>query len=433
MLNPLKRKTIQAYLSPLRKCQGEQGAVAKPAASTFGPPDENNELKPGTLEHTLYALKFASQAQRPTNPAAITLRILWQLNNPFVNPSTEVQHAYQRELIARFAAVNSAEAWTNLAGQAAAALQPLLRKTVDADGKRRTSCNLRELARDATMKTTLYWLFGVDDASPAMVTYLGSEIHRLAEGKRHFDKGAGGRWPEKFPLDLRQSAQRVRDASRDACRSVKDSSRLMKELICSVSGTQDDYNPVNLIKPAFDLPWRATYYALISVLQGPPSRIQYLKALRDCKPQDQPSMGARAVAYEILRLYPPIRRVRRDIVEKVDIEAVQRDARYWGPTAGLFDPSRFLDVHGNIDSSRTSATNAWLPFGAGNMKCPAANGFAVRLFVVLTGEILRQLFPEDQCLEWSIDGPEWYASDKNGDTLRPGRDEYGSIWLTVCH
>ncbi len=72
-----------------------------------------------------------------------------------------------------------------------------------------------------------------------------------------------------------------------------------------------------------------------------------------------------------------------------------------------------------------------MPFAAGTMKCPSAGGYSARLILVIVGEVLRQLFPDDRPPHWRLDGPEWDTSAENGNTLRAGRDEYGSVRVVV--
>lgn len=168
---------------------------------------------------------------------------------------------------------------------------------------------------------------------------------------------------------------------------------------------------------------------MLAVLQCGPSRPEHVVTLRNSQPHLQPSVAVLAIAYASLRLYPPIKRVRRD--HRVDIEHIQPNPRYWGTSASTFDPSRLIDKRGRLDTSLMGSGSAWMPFAAGRMKCPSANGYFARLMIVIVGEILRQLLPNGRGLDWNLCGPEWLASDHDGDTLRAGRDEYSSVRLTV--
>lgn len=378
------------------------------------------------LEDTLRALMSTSLAARASKLGTNTLKNLWRLNNPFVSDSVELQQAYKQELMSAFGKTNG-EAWTAIAHTVAQSLQPHLRRVKGADGASCVVANVRDVSRDVTLAAILQGLFGIDNVAPELLSYIGNEIHRLTVGKKQFDTGAVN--PDLLPQELQRAADRLIDKLRDLFSVAKESSPLAKRLLCSVSGSPADFNPLNLVIPAFEAPWRATYYTLLATLQSNPSRPADLLTLRDCVPHIQPPPAALAVAYESLRLYPPIRRVRRD--RRVDIETIQRDPKYWGPTAGGFDPSRFLDENGRIKSSMVGPGSAWMPFAVGKMKCPSAGGYSARLILVIVGEVLRRLFLDDCSPQWHLDGPEWDTSARNGDTLRAGRDGYASVRVVV--
>ena len=387
---------------------------------------EKSPTSGDALEDTLRALNDTSLAARVSKLGTKTLKNLWRLNNPFVSVSIELQHAYKQELMSTFGKTNG-EAWSAIAHTVAQSLQPHLRRMEGVDGASYVVSNVRDVSRDVTLAAILQGLFGIDKIAPELLSYIGNEIHRLTVGKKQFDAGAVN--PDLLPQDLQRAADRLIDKLRDLFSEAKESSQLARRLLCSVSGSPDDFNPLNLVIPAFEAPWRATYYTLLATLQFGPTRPANLLTLRDCVPHLRPHPAALAVAYESLRLYPPIRRVRRD--GRVDIEAIQRDPKYWGPTAGRYDPSRFLDENGKIKGSLIGPGSAWMPFAVGAMKCPTAGGYSARLIIVIVGEILRQLFPDDRPPHWHLDGPEWDTSAKNGNTLRAGRDEYASVRVVV--
>ena len=378
------------------------------------------------LEETLCALTSTSLAARASKLGTNTLKNLWRLNNPFVSDSVELQQAYKRELMNTFANTN-AGAWTAIAHTVAQSLRPHLRRIESVDGASCVVSNVKDVSRDVTLAAILQGLFGIDNVAPELLSYIGNEIHRLTVGKKQFDAGAAN--PDLLPQDLQRAADRLIDKLRDLFSEAKESSQLARRLLCSVSGSPNDFNPLNLVIPAFEAPWRAIYYTLLATLQSGPTRPGNLLTLRECLPHLQPPPAALAVVYESLRLYPPIRRVRRD--RRVDIEAIQRDPKYWGPTAGGYDPSRFLDTNGNIKGSLVGPGSAWMPFAIGTMKCPSAGGYSARLILVIVGEVLRQLFPDYCPPHWHLDGPEWDTPEKNGDTLRAGRDEYASVRVVI--
>ena len=378
------------------------------------------------LEDTIRALTSTSLAGRASKLGTNTLKNLWRLNNPFVSDSVELQQAYKQELMSTFGKTNG-DAWTAIAHTVAHSLKTHLRRMEGGDGALYVVCNIKDVSRDVTLAAILQGLFGIDNVAPELLSYIGNEIHRLTVGKKQFDAGAVN--PNLLPRDLQRAADRLIGKLRELFSEAKESSQLARRLLCSVSGSPADFNPLNLVIPAFEAPWRVTYYTLLATLQCGPTRPANLLTLRDCVPHLPPPPAALAVAYESLRLYPPIRRVRRDRL--VDIEAIQRDPKYWGPTAGGYDPSRFLDEKGKIIGSLVGSGSAWMPFAVGRMKCPSAGGYSARLILVIVGEVLRQLFLDDCSPHWYLDGPEWDTSARNGDTLRAGRDEYASVRVVV--
>jgi hypothetical protein len=74
----------------------------------------------------------------------------------------------------------------------------------------------------------------------------------LTVGKKQYDAGASKH--EDLPQDLQRAAERLIDSLRDLFRDAKDSNRLPRVLLCSVSGGPDNFNPLDLAIPAFEAP-----------------------------------------------------------------------------------------------------------------------------------------------------------------------------------
>ncbi|KAE8151063.1 cytochrome P450 [Aspergillus avenaceus] len=373
------------------------------------------------LEATLNALQDSTIAIRASKAGSATLKNLWRLNNPFVSDSPELQQAYRRALMKTFSKTDN-NAWAAIARSAAVSLEPFLRHRYD-NGTYTITANVKDISRHVALVAVLKGLFDIDHVPTDTLMYIGSEIHRLTVGKKQYDAGASR--PDDLPQDLQRAADRLIDILRGVFSEAKESNELARTILCSVSGTPDHFNPLDLVIPAFEAPWRGVYYTLLAVLQPGLSKPDAVLALRDSAADRPPSPAALAIAYESLRLYPPIRRVRRE--QRVDIEAVQRDPQYWGPTADTFDPWRFLDGKGEINTTLIGPGSAWMPFAVGAMKCPSAGGYSARMIAVLAGEVLRQLFPGTDRPQWTMDGPEWDSAARTGQALRAGRDEYASV------
>lgn len=241
---------------------------------------------------------------------------------------------------------------------------------------------------------------------------------------------------EVLPQYLRVRADQLIDKVYDIFSDVGSTSTLARALLCAAEDNgdvaEDDderedngdpSNPLNLIIPAFESPWRAIFYTLLAILQKPPDHCSDLMTLRECVPSSPPTNAAISIARESLRLYPPVRRIRREY--QVDVEHIQRNTKYWGNSALRFDASRWLDEQGEILHSP-----AWLPFADGSMKCPSANrGYSERLILTIVGEMLRQFFPAGIQPRWRLEGKEWDESARRGEVLRSGREQYVGVKL----
>ena len=334
--------------------------------------------------------------------------------------------AYRRALAKHFSTRDSAT-WTRAACAVARIIKLHSQSQLSLDSKGRARFNLKQVSRDATLAAGLQDLFDIRDVPLERLQYLGETVHRLTVGKKKIDTNTAP--PDLKAEDLERAAEPLIDNLQDLFRDATQSSFLAKYILCEVSGSPQEYNPLNLIIPIFEAPWRVTYYTLLSILQPGPSNPKYVKALRDCRPEKLPPPGTLAIIYESLRLYPPIRRVRRD--ERVDIETVMRDPQYWGPTATKFDPARFLDKNGNVDRSLITPGSAWMPFAVGSMRCPTMTGYSARMMTVIVGEVLRRIFSSDEKLWWDFEGDEWDHPAQIGEPLRAGREQYGRVNLVV--
>jgi cytochrome P450 len=238
---------------------------------------------------------------------------------------------------------------------------------------------------------------------------------------------------EDLPADLRNAADRLIQDLQKLFKDVDQSSPLAFQVLSESADIPGSINPLNLLIPAFEAPWRATYYTLLALLQTRnEGRSEDINALRNRKDVVDFKPRALAVVYESLRLYPPIRRVRRQ--KRVDIEFVQRHPLYWGPNAGVWDSTRFLDEENNIQGSILRSGAAWMPFAIGSLKCPSANRYSAQLIVLVVGEVLRQIMPGQdakQNLRWRLQGPEWEATGPVNGLLRAGREEYGNVKAVV--
>lgn len=386
---------------------------------------------------------FLAEA-RAASAASVSFKVTFRLDNPFVCGFEDVRQAYRQALMKTFTKIDG-DAWVAIARSVSNSVQSLIHSGKALDGSTVLRANVMEMSRRASLAAVLKALFDIDHVPENMLAYLGFEINRLSVWKKHLDAGSSS--SDAVPEAFLQSMDRLISCLRGLFSEAKETNDLARLILCSVSGSPEAFNPLNLVIPAFEGPWRTIFYTLLAVLQQGPAGIDDLLSLRDLPAWQRPPPRVKGVVFESLRLYPPIRRMRMskkanirgafgmgriiDIDQKIDAEAILRNSKYWGPTAAEWGLSRFLRMDGGLDSSVLSPSTGWIPFAAGGMKCPSAGGFSVRLTAVIVGELLRQIFPRHDQPQWYLDGPEWDSSSEAGQILRSGRDEYSSVDVVV--
>lgn len=316
--------------------------------------------------------------------------------------------------------------------------------------------NLQDVSRDVTLAAVLRALFGIVGVDSALLTHIGTEIQDLFLAKKAFDSSCQP--DDHIPISLRQRADTLIATLRTLLETVGSddsaSRGLVKDLLYADFEDVDQgqaANPLSLVIPAFESTWRVVFYTLLATLRSHPAAPyapypagvysrgtnsqhhyphRYISALHGFHPENaiKPPALVQAIISETLRLYPPIRRIRRavnpaspDKTAVVDIEQIQRDEKYWGSSALDFVPERFLvaagpgceltfrvpvvldgpagDRRGAGEGEKISdAREAWLPFSMGNMQCPTAKGYGVKMVATVVGAVLRGVFPSDSIL-----------------------------------
>ena len=103
---------------------------------------------------------------------------------------------------------------------------------------------------------------------------------------------------------------------------------------------------------------------------------------------------------EALRLYPPTRRIYREILPALEtnarvvaanIEACHRRTSIWGPDSDQFNPGRWINT---TEEMRL----AFMPFGSQPFVCPAKPEYAPGMIRLLVANLVRNISPQ----EWSL-------------------------------
>ncbi|KAF8875703.1 hypothetical protein BD779DRAFT_1613394 [Infundibulicybe gibba] len=150
-------------------------------------------------------------------------------------------------------------------------------------------------------------------------------------------------------------------------------------------------NPLDFVIPVWETFWRVVAIAVYHALQDPQARLIFSQ-LNDNPTEAQfqaifTSPSAQNFISEIMRLYPPSKRISRAeyvrgpvLSEAADMETILRSPEIWGPDAHIFNPARF----------RGRGEDGMDAFGYGNLRCPAAKWAPVAAGVV-TAAIVQRL------------------------------------------
>ncbi|KAL9580935.1 MAG: hypothetical protein Q9212_004196 [Teloschistes hypoglaucus] len=229
-----------------------------------------------------------------------------------------------------------------------------------------------------------------------------------------------------------------------------------KELFESL-GLQSDSakkNPLNTLLPVYETLWRVVTHCIIEVVFRPSARPDWLPLLGDFL-QDltrtsfmKRSPGTDGVSVEFLvkealRLYPPTRRIYRQMhmpskdegeVVAADIEACQRLQSIWGDESHRYQPARWNTVTATMEK-------AYMPFGGSPYKCPASTNFGPRMIGILVAAFVSKLrvsgwqlvFQDESGIRSGVlddemkletdraEGPSWIIQRTDGGILDDGK------------
>ncbi|KAI4099745.1 MAG: hypothetical protein L6R37_005814 [Teloschistes peruensis] len=207
------------------------------------------------------------------------------------------------------------------------------------------------------------------------------------------------------------------------------------------------HNPLNTLLPVYETLWRVVTHCIIEVIFRPSARPEWLPLLEDFLGDPtranfwKRSPGTDGVSMEFLvkealRLYPPTRRIYRQMhmsskdkseLVAADIETCQRLQSIWGSESHRYQPARWNSVTPTMEK-------AYMPFGGSPYKCPASGSFGPRMIAVLVAAFASKLSVSEWRLEFQdesgvrsgvlddemkletdrVEGPCWIIQRKDG-------------------
>lgn len=185
-------------------------------------------------------------------------------------------------------------------------------------------------------------------------------------------------------------------------------SKDLKSLLPSYSLTYPNETPMNFIIPGYETLWRVVLQGFIEIgfrhplstnlwrsvlaeYMAQPCGTQYSKRCTE-PPGEIPSISAKDLAQEALRLYPPTKRVYRTfqyrtcpelVTVAADIEHIHRNPRLWGLDSMMYVPRRWAPEPKNI-------SEIFFPFGGKLMPCPAKGAFGGMMVAMLLAALTHE-------------------------------------------
>ncbi|KAL9132168.1 MAG: hypothetical protein Q9217_000102 [Psora testacea] len=320
------------------------------------------------------------------------------ISNGFTTDNEENSKAFRKAAYEKINKVDDAE-WKRIGGFAELLVTRAIQKADDYSANAINIIPLDVLVQSVTLKISLYVLYGVDplELDNHVIEELASDITTL--------------W-------VKSKDARLGTDDFDKARLKHNVSSLLPNI--NLQHPMD--NPLNFILPAYETMWRAVFFGLIEVVFKSTPTSRWVGKLQDylAKPskkcfeevgEDGPSIvSVSHIVNEILRCYPPTKRVYRKLhmtdktepeIVAADIEACHLDQTTWGEDASGFRPDRWKNIH-------PEAQAAFMPFGGSPFVCPAKQDFGPRMIGLLIASFAAQVQRE----EWFLGIDEGPCSDR---------------------
>ncbi|CAG8979238.1 hypothetical protein HYALB_00011908 [Hymenoscyphus albidus] len=171
----------------------------------------------------------------------------------------------------------------------------------------------------------------------------------------------------------------------------------------SISESQFGHeNPLNILLPAYETMWRVVLRIFLEVqfLSESQRPLEFAEQLESfsadptiekfeetTQTSDGMLVSTKYIVAEGLRLYPPTRRIYREINGEevaVDVEYFHRDTNVWGEDALRYMPARWASLTTNEVDMR-----GYMPFGTGRFECPAKPLFGPFMIGIMVGVIVK--------------------------------------------
>ena len=324
------------------------------------------------------------------------------------NAFTTTDDDYYRQFRGHAAGLlqRDAQGWKNLGDVARMVVRQMVEKE-----RQTKKIRLVPLVQVVVLKTSIHAFFElpIDTLDDHIIGVIAETINKL--------------WiASKAPCPTDTSIQRHQHAQREALK------RVFPDMDDTPRG-----NPLNVILPAYETLWRVVLRCFVEVnfRSGGAGTAwhRYLQAFlsdptRATFEEEGAGVSVKSIVAEALRLYPPTRRIYRQVtwehkldpeVVGADIERMHRDPWLWGTKAWGFRPSRW---------GGSKISEAYMPFGSRPFVCPAAKQFGpwmIGLLVAALAEGFQEGWTWEAKVREDMIDSKWPLSLE--------RDSYGTVEL----
>ncbi|KAL8923695.1 MAG: hypothetical protein Q9208_004447 [Pyrenodesmia sp. 3 TL-2023] len=203
-------------------------------------------------------------------------------------------------------------------------------------------------------------------------------------------------------------------------------------------------NPLNMLLPVYETLWRVVANCLVEVVFRPsadPEWYMLLKAFRANPTSEhlsRPRFGQDGVSVEFLvkealRLYPPTRRIYRQVhlaskrkseLVAADIEKCHRLPQVWGEDSHRYRRARWT-------SADKSMHYAFMPFGGNPWICPANAKFGPMMIGVLVAAFASTISAKDWELQLQSELPDGSSRVLDDDMELDSNRGENTAWMII--